>query len=382
MIKRNVSIVCAGLLTLVLISWGVVGHKTVAAIAENHLTANAKGAIQSLLGNESIADVASWADEVRNEPEYRETGPWHYVNLSIGMSYEQFASAVTAQGKNNIYGALLNCQNELKSKTTSREQKITALKFIVHFVGDAHQPMHVSRAEDKGGNTIQVQFDGKGTNLHSLWDSKLIDKQGLTFEQMAKEYDTATPVEIKKWQNDTMMQWLWESYQLSSRLYTEANKGSKLGDSYYKQHIAIVQQRIEMAGIRLAGVLNEVFKNTVVDNKPIASKDVAEALANKATKGIINTIDVKDVANHIGETVGVCAKVYSYKVFENMTLINLGGEYPNQPLTVVLKGDAIKAFSNLQGKNICVNGKLILYKGKPEIILTSDPTLGLSGNSQ
>jgi hypothetical protein len=106
-----------------------------------------------------------------------------------------------------------------------------------------------------------LQFNGKGTNLHALWDSGLITTEGKTFDQMAKDYDTATPAQIKKWQSDSEMQWIFESYQISSKIYAdmEAN-GHKPGDDYYLANIPVVQQRIEMAGIRLAGELNSIFQ--------------------------------------------------------------------------------------------------------------------------
>ena len=109
----------------------------------------------------------------------------------------------------NAYIALLGMEHDLGDPNASRDQKIVALKFLVHIVEDMHQPMHVSREEDKGGNTIQVNYDGKGTNLHALWDSKLIDHQGLTDEQMALSYDHIPPTTVKQWQQDPVMQWIW-----------------------------------------------------------------------------------------------------------------------------------------------------------------------------
>jgi hypothetical protein len=225
--------------------------------------------------------------------------------------------------------------------------------------------MHVSRAEDKGGNTIQVQFDGRGTNLHSVWDSKLIDHSGLTYVQMAKQYDTATPEQIKQWQSDEIMKWLYESYEISSRLYKEVESNNKLDDAYYDAHMPIVKQRIEMAGIRLATVLNRCLKDGLYP--PIISgPDVV------GRKNTIKPLAVEQVAQHIGDSIEVCSKVTGVKILENMALVNMGGEYPNQLLTVVLKGDNIKFAHEMDNKKVCVSGKVIMYKGKPEIVVT-DP---------
>jgi len=119
--------------------------------------------------------------------------------------------------------------------------------------------MHVSSAEDKGGNEIRVTFNGYDDNLHGLWDSGLIDRQHLTYKQMAASYDNATPIEIKKWQRDDLMVWLWESYQISTILYKEAAENPNLGEEYYKTHLPVLEKRIEKAGIRLAGILNAIF---------------------------------------------------------------------------------------------------------------------------
>jgi len=121
--------------------------------------------------------------------------------------------------------------------------------------------MHISRKEDKGGNTIQVQFDGKGTNLHALWDSKLIDHEGLSEADIAKTYDTATPAQIKQWQSDSPMEWIWESYQISSELYAQVKPGEDINDAYYQKYIPVIRKRIDQAGIRLAGELNKLFNN-------------------------------------------------------------------------------------------------------------------------
>src|ERR1700743_1479320 len=126
----------AVVLTLILVSWGGVGHKTVATIAENHLTPVAKSSIKALLGDQSIADIASWADDVRNTPEYKSTGPEHYVDLPLGYSFAQFAEEVKNQKEDNVYKAILKCETELKNNNTPNDQKSIALKFLVHFIGD------------------------------------------------------------------------------------------------------------------------------------------------------------------------------------------------------------------------------------------------------
>ncbi len=365
------------IVSVILISWGVTGHRTVGRIAENHLSANAKTAVKELLGDASLADVSTWADEVRNQPEYRHTGSWHFLNLPLGLSYPEFEKQVEGMSQENVYSALLNEEHILSDKTTTREQKTEALKFIVHFVGDLHQPMHISRAEDKGGNTIQLNYEGMGTNLHSLWDTKLLEHQGLTYEQLADQYDHASPEQIRQWQNDPLMKWIWESYEISSRLYAEidAMKSRTIDDNYYQAHIAIIRERIEKAGIRLAGVLNQLFSKGL----PPSAPSVATAPTSPGTTPGPTTIDIHDAAGHIDENVSVSGKIYGSKALDGMTLVNLGAAYPDQLLTVVLRGSARDGFIVVDGQTISVSGKIASYKGKPEIVVTDPKQITVSG---
>lgn len=246
-------------LVILLVSWHDAGHRAIGQIAANHLTPEAQTAVKKLLGHESLADVATWADEVKSDQQYRQTASWHFLNLPVGLSYGDFVKEIQGKTEGNIYSAIVRSVAVLQSNNSGRVQKIIALKFLVHLVGDAHQPMHVSRAEDRGGNNIAVKYNGENTDLHALWDGNMISHEGLNYMQMAAKYDTATPAQIKKWQSDSIMIWLWESYQISSQLYTEIEENNNIGEDYYQSHMLLVQQRVEKAGIRLAGVLNMLF---------------------------------------------------------------------------------------------------------------------------
>lgn len=356
--KRILGGIIAVCIVIALVSWGHTGHNVIGRIAASHLTDKAKADVAALLGGESLPDVASWADENRD----RSTAPWHFINVELGLSFDDFKAQVAA--KENVYTALNKEEVILADEKASRADRVAALKYVVHFVGDIHQPMHVSRAEDKGGNTIQVRYDGQGTNLHSLWDTKLLEHAGLNQEQLAKQFDKATPHEIAKWQGDAQINWAWESYQISSQLYGEIEKnGINIDDAYYKVHIPIVEDRIERAGIRLAGILNSIFEKTTITARPEQPVKPLE---------VVLTVKETEIANHIDETVKVCSKVYGQKDFGSMVLVNMGGAFPNSLFTIVLRGDTKSLAASLNGKLICVTGKVIDYKGKPEIVVT-DP---------
>lgn len=352
-------------IAFILISWGFTGHRTIGQIAVKHLTPKAKAAVEALLGSESLADAATWADEVRDNPEYRGTASWHFINVSLGLSFDQFQQQVAGSGKMNVYSALLAEEKQLTDAASTREQKIAALKFIAHFAGDIHQPMHVSRAEDKGGNTIQLNYEGKGTNLHALWDTKLVERAGLNFAQLAEKYDHPTEAQIREWQAKPPILWAWESYQISSKLYEEvdAMKGRSIDNSYYENHIGIVELRIEQAGIRLAGVLNTLFEHGPVP----AAGPAAISKTSQPNGAAAPVIEISDAANHIGQTVTITAKAYSSKDMGSFVLVNLGAAYPNQLLTLVLRGEAKNEGAEIDGEEVTVTGKVFSYKGKPEI---------------
>ncbi|PTQ92407.1 S1/P1 nuclease [Mucilaginibacter yixingensis] len=354
-------------ITLLLASWGFKGHRAVASIAQKHLTSNTAYVVAAYLRGERMADVSTWADENRNP----KTAPWHFLNLPLGLTHEQFVKAVT-ESDNNVYSAILKTEAQLKDKSLSTDEKNEALKYLIHLVGDAHQPMHISRKEDKGGNTIQVRFDGKGTNLHSLWDSKLIDHEGKSEADIAKDYDTATPADIKKWQADSPMEWIWESYQISSELYANIKSGQTIDEAYYNKYIPTIRKRIDQAGIRLAGELNKLFNNEPVPQISSTAQTIQSGPTTAQTVAVITTIKAEEAKNNIGKTVTVNGKTYSSKDIGSMILVNMGAAYPNQLLTIAIKGEAKASADSLEGKTITVTGQLINYKGKPEIIVT-DP---------
>src|SRR5262245_32743310 len=174
--KANVSLVLILLMPTLALAWGGDGHQIVGLIAENRLTPEAKAAIHGLLGEGadiSDADVANWADEVRRDR--TETGPWHYVNIPTS----QPAYDAARDGKDGSNGIEKNSAFEriLSDKNSPRDDRVEALKFLVHFVGDIHQPLHCAdRNGDRGGNARLVFFldEPMATNLHHCWDTSIL----------------------------------------------------------------------------------------------------------------------------------------------------------------------------------------------------------------
>lgn len=240
-------------------AWGVVGHRAIGKIAATHLSPTAQRAVQQLLGHETLALVSTYPDEIRSYPEFTYTSPWHYVNTAVGLTQAQYEDQLKSTTEPTAYNSLLKHLQTLKDPAATKEQKVFALKFVVHIVGDVHQPMHTGTSESRGGNKILVKFRGKDTNLHGLWDSGLIDYTGLTYLELAQTVDHATKAQIRQWQQDEPATWLFESYQFGQPLAAEATAQPDLDYRYYPTHAVLLEQRLLQAGIRLAGVLNEVF---------------------------------------------------------------------------------------------------------------------------
>lgn len=255
------------LLTLVLLvsfqlqalGWGVTGHRVVGEIADHHLSRKARREIAKLLGHESLAMASNWADFIKSDPQYDYAGPWHYVNAPDNLNLQEFSKVIAGMEQPNAYKILMQLSDELKNPSGPAEERIRALKFIIHIVGDIHQPMHVGRESDLGGNRIQITWFGHPGNLHRLWDEELVDFQQLSYTEMAEAYDHASKEQIKKWQSDDAVKWLFESYKISRELYAQAEENTDLSYRYNYDHLATLRLRLLQGGVRLAGLLNEVF---------------------------------------------------------------------------------------------------------------------------
>ena len=240
-------------------AWGVTGHRVVAEIAENHLTNRAKRKLKKLIGKQKLAYWANWPDNVRNSPEWKNTSTWHYVNIPPQESKEQFIEQLKNNNKPNIYTAIQNVKGVIVDKNTPDADREIYLRFLVHFLGDMMQPMHTGREEDLGGNLIKIQFFKKDTNLHSLWDSGLIDNTKYSYTEYARVLDVKSKEEIKQIQSGSLEDWLYESHQAANQLYVSVKPGENYSYDYQEQYKDLLERQLLHAGLRLAKILNEVL---------------------------------------------------------------------------------------------------------------------------
>ena len=241
-------------------AWGVLGHRIVGQIAESYLTPKAKQAIQQILGNESIAMASNWADFIRSDTSYSYLIPMHYINFSNGLNYMQMKEYLSKDTTADAYTELVFLIKQLKNKNIAKEKQGMYLRFLIHLVGDIHQPMHVSRAEDEGGNKIRVMWFREPTSLHAVWDDKLIDFQQLSYTEYTNAINYSTANQRQVWEKEPISEWLYESNQIAEKLYSEIDQNEqKLSYRYNYDHIAILNNQLLKGGIRLAGLLNEIF---------------------------------------------------------------------------------------------------------------------------
>ncbi len=237
------------------------GHRIVAAIAERHLTPQARAGLRALIGDTSLARISLWADEYRGRPEGRHTAPWHYVNVPDGERY----GAPPSDEPRDIIQAIRLQVTVLADTERPREERAIALKFLVHFVADLHQPLHAGRAADRGGNDVAVDWFGARTNLHSVWDTRLVEHQQLSYTEFVDFLDHASPEEIAAWQHADVLDWMQESQALRDTVYAfeaaTAGNAPDLRWDYANAMTPIAERRLLQAGIRLAGLLNRLLSD-------------------------------------------------------------------------------------------------------------------------
>ncbi len=236
--------------------WGKTGHRATGEVAQQHLSRKAKKAIEKILDGQSLAFVSTYADDIKSERSYKAFSPWHYVNFSADEKYADVIPSVHG----DVVQGIRKCIEVVKDKNSTKADKAFYLKLLVHFVGDLHQPMHVGHAEDKGGNDIQVQWFGKGSNLHRVWDSNMIDDYGMSYTEIANNLSVLSKNEIKEVQSGDLLDWVEESQKLAAVVYSSVEKGEKLSYRYSYDYLGVVEDQLQKGGLRLAKVLNDLFK--------------------------------------------------------------------------------------------------------------------------
>ena len=231
------------------IAWGPQGHRVIGLIADYHLKPEVKDLIAKKFNINSLAEVATWADRTRKKR--KEEGPWHYTNIAEGQwTYEADRDCPEKACVTEKIGEF---SNTLVDRSISARERKDALKYLVHFVGDVHQPLHLGNQKDRGGGTLHFPYKGKTVSLHYLWDGGLIDWNESLLEYAMRLNGRVSRAEISGWNRSAVADWANESRSLALKVAYNVDGLSK---DYIKRGRDVIDLRLTQAGIRLAHLLN------------------------------------------------------------------------------------------------------------------------------
>ncbi|MGI4877272.1 MAG: S1/P1 nuclease [Janthinobacterium lividum] len=244
------------------LAWGKTGHRVIGAIAERMIGHRARNRVHAILGSESIAEASAWPDFERSNPDafwQKEAGPYHYVTVPVGKTYAETG----APPEGDAVTALKKFTATVRDRNAPLADRQLALRFVIHIVGDLHQPLHVGKPGDKGGNDVRVTFQREATNLHAVWDSGLIDQEQLSYTEMANWLSARiTRAERRDWRTTDPLVWIGESAAIRDRIYppaAPAGEPVKLSFDYIYAWTPTRDLRLEQGGVRLAAYLDWVF---------------------------------------------------------------------------------------------------------------------------
>ena len=247
-------------------AWGPMGHDVVAAIAEKHLTDKTRERLDEILDGRSIVYYSSWMDNIQNSPYwtngYNQTKTWHYANVDKGKTYQ----TMKKNESGDVVTGLVMLTNELTNNYANLTDSMRAdyVKMIVHMVGDMHCPMHAGRLSDLGGNRMKVRWFGRNTSLHSVWDSKMIDSaRTWSYSEWCEHLDVLDPEHVQMYWAGNFEEWFMETVGNAAKIYEYVEnleeENPNLSYQFVYDFSPMLEDRLVVAGIRLAYVLNSIF---------------------------------------------------------------------------------------------------------------------------
>jgi len=238
--------------------WGTKGHNIITGIAETHLSRKAQREVRKLLDGHSMIYFSMWMDEIRSDTTYAYTNTWHYANVDEGHTYE----TMNKEPLGDVITATELSINQLKNKNLPDSVRSMYLKFLIHLVGDLHCPMHAGRLSDRGGNDFAVRWREANTNLHSYWDSSVIEDAR---NWSSIEWSSYIDKTMSKRQRQTIqagkpLDWFAETVAHAADIYNNTTVNETLTVAHARKYIPLLEEQFMKAGYRLAGLLNEIFK--------------------------------------------------------------------------------------------------------------------------
>ncbi|MGO4560089.1 S1/P1 nuclease [Mesorhizobium sp. 2RAF21] len=272
---RTLMLTALGVLaaTPIAYAWGTSGHSIVAEIAQHRLNEAATVGVASILGaGTSLASIGSWADDERARD--RKTTRWHFVEIpSAATAYDATRDCISDPTLGDCIIAAIDRELALVSCATApTEQRQRALKFLVHLIGDLHQPLHAIK-DERGGNGIDVTITTQegvngdlpfNTNLHSAWDATLIDKTAWSWGSYVERLETGwlRTADVAAISAGTTADWANESHRIAVKLIASVPSNIVLDDAYRNENLPLIDQQLGTAGLRLAELLNKAFSTS------------------------------------------------------------------------------------------------------------------------
>lgn len=243
------------------LAWGIGGHSVVAELAERQLAPETRRKIHEIMGDEgSLASWAGWADVVAiSQPSTR---PWHFVNIPYdATAYDPARDCPGPDGGDCVVGAIHRFRNILADPTVPREDRAEALRFLIHFVADAHQPLHcATRDNDNGGSTVTVTFNGQTMSLHGLWDYGLLDARSFDWGEHLREVLKLPLRQLEGPPDDDPASWVWQCHRLAVEVAYDLPADRIIDDKYTVRADTVIDRQLGLAGLRLARLLNAALR--------------------------------------------------------------------------------------------------------------------------
>ena len=236
-----------------LLGWGKTGHRVIGKIAEENLTPTAQEQITQLMGHTDLARVGNWADEIKSDSKWDHSHDWHYCTILEGRGYEGPEAGGRAVQKVTEFTKLL------KKGTLNKQDQLDVFRFVVHIVGDLHQPLHVGNGTDRGGNDVKVTWFREETNLHRVWDSHMIDHMKYSYTEYAQQIQLGlNDADKQELLDPTLMAFVNKSRSVHDQIYDIGN--GKLSWEYIYKNRELMEDRLLKAGYHLAAILNDIYK--------------------------------------------------------------------------------------------------------------------------
>ncbi len=254
--KTIITILLSLVVVLSASAWGQKGHDIIACVAQRHLSAEAQAEVDRLLSGYSMVYWSNWADSAKYTEEYKYTAPWHYRNVEEDSTPKQ----TPTPKEGDVVWAVGEMTARLRDNSLSEAEHSLALKFLIHLVGDLHCPMHAGRKADLGGNRLPMVFFWEATNLHVIWDSKLIDRvHDWSYTEWALQIDRATPHEREQITSGSVADWFLDSYTIAEMVYKDARRNKDVSYDYRDKFQIPLETQLRNGGLRLAKILNDIY---------------------------------------------------------------------------------------------------------------------------